>query len=350
MNSIVTRSIFTVATAGVLCGIGAGAANAATTTSHTDDHARTVANFANVPSVGIHLANASGYRFTLTQIDGDKRAGVPVKGAQLLPGRGYQDFEVTFNQKTTTHMLAYFDVYDLNGTKVGTATVDMSSNSVNWPYTSATFKTTNGSAMNLQIANEKSVNPTIQAVEAGDHEFDPNSPDGQKVIDQICGDGTSAQCTFHPTDDGVPAERDVLLADSYNGGGGAEKHTTKLTANLGFNATLTEGWGVSSTVSTNVANAINIGLTLSYNHTTTNEKTFSTTQEMDVDEGFTGFITSKVPVKRYTGTFIITLGNDTWTVPGVHFDDPAKGQSITEYGTHQEKGDQRRPVTPGSLN
>ena len=78
-----------------------------------------------------------------------------------------------------------------------------------------------------------------------------------------------------------------------------------------------------------------VGATIksTYNHTWSTSDSVSVTETIGVPGGCTFQLGYKPAIERDTGTFTVTIGNTTWSLPDVYFDSPDKTSDAVIAGT-----------------
>jgi hypothetical protein len=77
-------------------------------------------------------------------------------------------------------------------------------------------------------------------------------------------------------------------------------------------------------------------ITYKYKHEWTEEHTFGQALTTHIRPGRLGWVSSTAPVIRDTGTFTLELGNTTWNLHGVYFDQPDPKRDATYVGDERE--------------
>jgi hypothetical protein len=163
---------------------------------------------------------------------------------------------------------------------------------------------------------------TVHTVSAG------NKQEQADMIRLLCKDTSSAKCTFTPRTPSKDEPAKVLTQRHVVGDTltncGPQAHTeTKVERSdkVGF----TNGVDVEIGASTefNVfGQKVKASIKLAYHHETINEHEFKQDVTLNVNKGDIGWVASTQPVLRYTGDYKLEVGNTTWNLKGVYFDDP----------------------------
>jgi hypothetical protein len=279
------------------------------------------------------INNLSGHRLKLTSIEGDKRfEGSPAVGSIIEPG-GSQAVEVTYVYASTQRDDFWYSVQEDNGTVVGNfkAHLELKSNGISNPSRSTgaeVHDTTAGVSAGTYTKESDSITFLDPANTV--HSVAATSAVGAKLLAQYCGDGaaSSANCTFAPASMNASAwgDRHVVGTPVFNNtdttGNWFEYNTTEETG-------VTNNIEVSSTVTVKLGKIVEASVTGTYGRSWTNTKTWGQTMHLETPAYTKNWVETANPVIRYTGDFVIKMGNTTWRITGASYDvpDPTRNPS-----------------------
>lgn len=274
-------------------------------------------------SLSIPLYNNSSYNMVLTSVTGDN-AGVPSAGSALLAGEGYQDYEVVFRAAKTTTVTANFDFNDPSGNTQGTGTVKLSvdamaSRSVSSSYSSdLALKTSYVGNGAWEVEDSAHTTHTIDATDA----------QAPTLVQQFCNDAdNSASCSFKASAK-TSATQGKLLVSGYNQPGGDGQPAT-ISMKSGYESETSVTTGTAVSASLKLGGILTLGIKESQDEELAFSQIFTSSQELPVDPGDTGYIWGQVPVIQYTGTMTVDVGNTTWTINNFTVTSPDTHGSLT---------------------
>jgi Bacterial Ig domain len=135
--------------------------------------------------------------------------------------------------------------------------------------------------------------------------------------------GGPASCSFAPTSQAqlYTPKRHITTILNTSGASIVDSQT--------YTDTFTESDSVSATakLSGSIAKIVNAEISATYGHTWTKTRVESSTRTVTVPARTSVVVSVEQPIYRVTGTFTVSMGNTTWTLPGVYFDspDPTRG-------------------------
>ena len=328
------RAAAVLAATGALIAFGAGIASAATPTIAHPSTATPLGT-----SEGLHLSNSSFDSLVLTSVSG-KNEGVPTVGSVLQPGTGIQDFEVTMRAAKTTTVTADYNVMDPSDNQIGTAKLTFSLDALGVPSAGGSFTATNGAKLPLNVQNDGGVSlKDFQVVGNGSTTtLDAADPLAKTLVDQYCAQKISgATCSYNPTSRTGDSAMN-LLAMSYNPTGGDNEPVT-LSVASGYMASTTDSWADTFSVQAELANVFSIGIEGTYGQSVTWQSSYSTSESVPIDPGYTGYIWGEVPQIQYTGTMKVTMGTTTYDIQNATLTEPDPTKTLTGFSTATRAGD-----------
>lgn len=343
------RRVSMLALTGTLIGIGCGVAAAATPpTSGPQPHLNpaTPARIAAVAPVtlakstlSIGLWNNSSYNLVLQSATGDN-GGVPANGSMLTSGQNRQDFEVVYRAlKSSTTVTATYLVEDDTGSIVGTAVVNLSTGLGGTRSVGATFASVPGDTLALKTNYIGNGDWEVEDSASTTTNIDATDPTATTVVQQFCNNANnSAVCTFTPASK-TPTKATpwALLASGYNepGSGG----TSTISVSSGYDDQTSVNTGNSMTATMKIGGVLSIGVSKATGQTLSWDKTFSSSQSLDVAAGNTGYIWGQVPSLQYTGTMKVQVGNTTWNITNFTVTSPDPNGVLSIYHSGSWSGD-----------
>jgi VCBS repeat-containing protein len=271
---------------------------------------------------GFDVYNATRQPITLTFYDFTKGAGnatqAPPVGAVIQPGDS-QHFEVIYYVGNTTSVAPSFQSAD--GTMVwsvtmGTSTFNeafagCSSNASCSP--AVTFapdgKSFSYTRSQLIVLMEKP--GTVVTIPAGQ---------GQKqaeVLNKLCAGGGIATCSFVATSSEVTYSKPKVVWDYQT-----SSSTTTLGETIKSTNTSTNSLEVSAKAGLNIKMIVSAEIAAKYGRTWTDSVEVSKTVTMTVPPYTLRILYAEYPVTRYTGDFTVKIGNTTYYLQNVYFDQP----------------------------
>lgn len=259
----------------------------------------------------------------------------PASGTVIKPG-GQLGVEVTFwflyDQKVTSA----FDVLDDNGNVVGKVQMDMkldgfaSPSSDGW-WKGATSGQVKADGYTIAVLNTAG---TVTTIPAGQGQAQA------KILEQYCQLG-NATCEFTPKKhENVLGPRRVVGNMVYNNMPDSQNTTITVSDTVGS----TDSLQIAASVKVSIMKIVEATVSTTYGHTWTNSHTFTQAEQLSIRPYYKAWLEAAEPMNRYTGDFVVTMGNTTWNLQDVFFDSPnpnGAGSYIKQTApmTDQEKGD-----------
>ncbi|WP_143336649.1 hypothetical protein [Corynebacterium pacaense] len=296
-------------------------------------------------SKGIHIFNNTLGKMVLTGTGGDNAGHQPV-GETLQPGVGYHDFEVVFRAAKKTTDWANYDLYDAAGNKTGTAVLQMSVDAFGDTSAKGTFTGLNGSALPFTVSGYSSGFQVV-STSSNPATYQANDPMAANIVDSFCNNpSTTYTCTFIPGSR-APATQMKLLATSYNKPGGSNEPSS-LSISSGYKASSSDTWSVSGSIKIGLEGVFSAGIKTTYGEGTSFENTFTASEAIEVDPGYTGYIWGSIPVTTFAGTIQIKLGGSTYSVQQVQVNTPDASRPMSSFraGTWAGEDPLNSPDTP----
>ena len=259
----------------------------------------------------------------------------PASGTVIKPG-GQMSFEITFwflyDQKVTSA----FDVLDGNGNVVGKVQMDMkldgfaSPSSDGW-WNGNTSGQVKANGYDIAVLNTAG---TVTTIPAGQGQAQA------KILEQYCQLG-NATCEFTPKKhENVLGPRRVVGNMVYNNMPDAQNTTITVSDTVGS----TDSLQIAASVKVSIMKIVEATVSTTYGHTWTNSHTFTQAEQLSIRPYHKAWLEAAEPMNRYTGDFVVRMGNTTWNLQDVYFDSPnpnGAGSYIKQTApmTDQEKGD-----------
>lgn len=325
-----------------LCGIGAGAALAATPAqpaagpaalgkllpamSPSHDSTTQVGN--PLYSRGFDVVNLSQrpmelYQYGVPEGDQGSLDSAPPMGSIVQPGQS-QHFEETYWFAKATDIRAIYLQLNADGTP------DFSKGEIYFDFlvdggggTSSSANTT-GDTDDIATANDRTdtmLDPAGTTVN-----FTPAQQEAAaKTLEQLCQKTNLATCSFTPTSDDASGNIFSPEVRVISGNNHSATEDETLEVDNGQDFSTTDSWGISATVDTNIADIVNASVSANYQHSWTTTSSFLAKASHPVAPLTYGELDEQVPVERVTGDFLATMGNTTFTFNGITFDHPIPG-------------------------
>jgi hypothetical protein len=270
-------------------------------------------------TTGFTVQNFTSHRMVLTRTTGDFEAPGTAPGKVLGPGESY-GFEVN-NGSVGDGGGAdlYYDILGENGKVIGHYHATLIANKSKTLYdrdSSCQVSGFNGQCTaghdvaDLRVLDPPGTSYTIPAVQA--------QVQSQWLV-RLCEDGTAAGCAFELSNEthtwSGPHQVSDAIDNPYDTPG---KYTYKIEDRVAQ----TDMVGVAVKLGTKLFDAVDVSIQAHYDHEWTKEHTVTEAIEWEVPPHTRLYFAAVDPVIRDTGTFKITLGNTTWTLPDVYFDSP----------------------------
>lgn len=171
-----------------------------------------------------------------------------------------------------------------------------------------------------------------------------DAPAQGAVLAEVCRKDSGATCTFDPTKRDHTFQPEKPISEPVINCSATQK--AKVTEKVQHKVGTTNSVEVSDEFSAEVGNEL-IGkvkatVSVKYGHTWVDEYTFSKGIDADVKPREKLWVDHAAPVIRYTGDYTLTIGNTTFTLEGVYFDEPDPGRTGSFYV-------QREAATPAEL-
>jgi hypothetical protein len=282
--------------------------------------------------------NATGQTLTLVNHwmnDGTWEGAEPINGTTVRPGHSYQ-FGVTLWFLRGNQGILDFQIGDTDEYLRVTAVPQFAEGVKDSHFLNGTGKYTTsvGGDFRSTLALTSST-PVVHDLPAGEGQAQ------YEALRQLCDSTSFASCTFTPT------SRVTALAP--------EKRVTHVFPNEGptkvnyiyewsSTTTTTSEWGVEATLSTTVANIVEVSVAAHYNESIEHSEQTGGSVEVPVKPNYAAWLTFQAPIYRVTGDFTITVGNETWNLTDVHFDVPRTDTNLGVLRPYQyEIGDPRIP-------
>jgi len=296
-------------------------------------------------TLGFKIWNNSSYTFVPTGSDGMSIG----PAGNYLPGM-QEDWEIKaggfWNGNTGAE---YFNMYDENDQQVGSMELDFNGEDVTPTHIrtapmggttdeapdSTILRVVNGADGGFQIEDMTSDSQTINV-------SDGNGAWVSALGQSICtGAGTSA-CEFGniTEKDDQKGPQEVLVA-AYNP---ATRGSDELTTEKAFEYSTTDETDTTLSASADVMDAVNIGVSTTFQHAVTQSTNYGTEFEVPVTPGNSDAIFGYAPVDQYTGNFTIQLGNTTWHLNDASFDTPDATGTMRYSSSGELPGDRTNDV------
>lgn len=274
---------------------------------------------ASARTTGFRIQNLTSHRMVLTRTTGDFEAPGTAPGKVLWPGESY-DFEVnngSFDGGGGADL--YYDILGEEENVIGRYHATLIANKSQTLHDRDSSCQVSGwsgectagrDVTDLRVLDPPGTSYTITAAEAQVQ---------SQWLQRLCEDGTAAGCGFEVRGEthtwSNPHQVSDAIINPYDTSG---KYTFKIEDKVGE----TDMVGVQVKVGGKLFNALDLAIQGHYDHTWTKEHTVSESIEWEVPPHTRLYFAAVDPVIRDTGTFKITLGNTTWTLPDVSFDRP----------------------------
>jgi hypothetical protein len=333
------------AVAGVVTMCGAGIASAATPTT---PHPTTPDNEASpVDSTqGFNLYNYSAETLDYVKVTG-KLPAPPT--APIVAGQKV-NFEIPSPFWSDDTGSVYYNVMDPDGTQVANLVINFSSGQVagagywNYTVTNMAGKTIttmeipdNPDGTSLHFEDASGSPQDAQSLPAG-------SAAEQQMIKNLCSTG-EASCKFTDVQQNEGWSDWKLVAQAYNG----QSVEDQLNAGNSYIDQTTDTWGATVTAGGQLG-PVNSSVQVSYQHAVTTGTQFNISQTATEPPGDTTYIWAEVWQYQDSGSMLVTLGNTTWTLPGLTYynadntvSDPIGFQSTSTTGQVILPGDSTLP-------
>ena len=259
----------------------------------------------------------------------------PASGTVIKPG-GQLSVEVTFwflyDQKVTSA----FDVLDDNGSVVGKVQMDMkldgfaNPSSDGW-WRGATSGQVKSDGYTIAVLNTAG---TVTTIPAGQGQAQAG------ILEQYCQLG-NASCQFTPTKhENVLGPRHVVGNMVYNNMPDSQNTTITVSDTVGA----TDSINIAASVKVSIMKIVEATVSTTYGHTWTTSHTFTQAEQLAIRPYYKAWLEAAEPMNRYTGDFVVTMGNTTWNLQDVSFDSPnpsGAGSYVKQTApmTDQEKDD-----------
>ncbi len=275
-----------------------------------------------------HVYNASSYPLRLVSSYGDFSGGHPAANSVLMPGVGYDDWELTYYFGSSTQGGASYQIRNDQGVAIGTFEASMQIYSINTNQTlcevqplrtapGAALGTCSPAGLNFVDGNTLTyLDPpgTVHNIPASQGQAQANT------LNQLCAEDNSATCTFTPTSE------THVDTPTHQVGGSVANDTDNVEVDQAITISDTVGGsnsvGVDVKVGGKIAGVVDVSVTGHYSHEWTYSHTFTQTIHTNVPAHTKVWIDATQPMLRDTGNFAFTLGNTTWNLYGVYFDSP----------------------------
>jgi hypothetical protein len=172
-----------------------------------------------------------------------------------------------------------------------------------------------------------------------------DAPAQATVLAQVCTKEPAATCEFNPTKtpEKTTQPREPISDPVINCSATQPvKVTEKTQHKVGTTNSVEVGEEFSVEVGLEAVLKVKSSVFAKYGHTWLDEYTFTKGIDADVEPREKLWVEHAAPVVRYTGDFTLTIGNTTFTLEGVYFDEPDPGRTGSFYV-------KREPVTPAEL-
>ncbi len=292
-------------------------------------------------SQGFNMTNDSAETYDFVRVTGKLPAP---NTAPLLPG-ATDNFEIPVKVGTHQHGSAYFNVMAPGGAaQIGTLEVDLNTDGAwNVEY----FDMSGNRSLDIIPSNDYANTHFSLLDEPGsaatNQTYTAGSAAEETALQQVCATNVT-QCTFTTTSETQGYSSQKLLAEAYNSAGASSP--SSLTANNGYSDATTTQWGGSATVGGSIMGIVDAEVSANYSHSVEDTTDFSTSYQIPVPAGETGYIWAQIPQYIDSGTFTVHLGNTTWTMPGVQFiNGDTKG--VISYSDSFAQGNVPLPIDDG---
>jgi RTX calcium-binding nonapeptide repeat (4 copies) len=254
--------------------------------------------------------------------------GKPEIGTRLEPGGEPQDFELKSGFGRHFSAIITYDIVGTNSTwtfRIENFTVEQQSQCIS---TGFGLCKADGNVVSLR---QQSGTITIPAGQ-GQAQVD--------VLKELCVKDSSAKCNFAPDDDRPDHHNPTDLYAPTADAGNPVANCTNKESDVEY-----EG---KDTVSTSTSYELEFGIkveseffigkaeasmTSKFGQEWGKEHEFSQKEKITNDPGHMAYMTVVSPIKRYYGTYTMTLGDTKWVLPGVYFD-TANPNGTATFATH----------------
>lgn len=164
-----------------------------------------------------------------------------------------------------------------------------------------------------------------------------NAPAQASVLQDVCTKNSGATCAFDPkkrdptTHPSEPVSDPVINCSKTQNVKAIEKveHTVGTTNSVetGFSTEIEQEY---------VIGKVKFAVDFHYGHTWVDEHKYGKDIDVDIEPQQVAWVDHAVPVIRFTGDFKLTIGNTSFTLTGVYFDDPDNTRTGSYYVRYDE--------------
>jgi hypothetical protein len=295
---------------------------------------------------GFNLYNYSAETLDYVKVTG--KLGAPPT-APIVAGQKV-NFEIPspfFSDDTGS---VYYNVMDPSGTQVANLVINFSSGQVAgagyWTYTVTNMS---GQALTTMEIPDNPDGTSLHFEDASGSPQDSQSlPAGsaaeQDMIKSLCSTG-EASCKFADVQQNEGWSDWKLVAQAYNG----QSVEDQLNAGNSYLDQTTDTWGATVTAGGQLG-PVNSSVQISYQHAVTTGTQYNISQTATEPPEDTTYIWAQVWQYQDSGSMLVTLGNTTWTLPGLTYynadnkvSDPIGFQSTNTTGQVTLPGDSTLP-------
>jgi hypothetical protein len=163
------------------------------------------------------------------------------------------------------------------------------------------------------------------------------------TLRQLCTETNAAKCGFTPREKRNTSTPARLADEPVFNCDTEDKVPTTFTATDKRGVEHSFGTKIGTELETNfIVGKVKASIEASYGAKWIEEHTFSQSVTMQVRPGNFGWVAVTSPVIRYTGDFTLRLGNTTWNLRNVYFDNPDKGNKAEFVVDQRAMSDEQR--------
>ena len=304
---------------------------------------------ADAATQGFDIVNLTGATLKLDSIDAlgaqpvfERETPPPQKGELLQPGA-----------KIHVELYSKYSIYENSNRREAVLDFSQFPPSAGAPKRTFSVYLATGEAAVLGSQVVMSCDPTSQCPVDGTTAtmMDPSgtnisipatdAPAQAAVLQGVCTQNSGATCAFDPkrrdltTHPSEPISDPVINCSKTRSVKVVEKteHTvgTSNSVETGFSTELEQSY---------VIGKVKFAVDFHYGHKWVDEHKFGKDIDVDIEPQHVAWVDHAVPVIRFTGDFKLTIGNTSFTLTGVYFDDPDK----TRTGSYYVRDDEPTPA------
>jgi len=272
---------------------------------------------------GFNVSNLSSHPIRLLQVNGQGFQGTPPEGAVLNPGAGVHHYEKIFYFGGGSSAAGYQILGDDGQPLTVLGNTDlfdvfMVIDGVNVPYGSCN---TYFGLCTPGLGNFAGVKDIALWDDPGTVvDIPPARAQAQaQALRSFCDEANAATCRFTATSQETADSPPHQVGNALINNTDEEQETSiKVEDKVGS----TDSVEVGVRVGGKLAEIVDVEIMAKYAHEWTQEHTFGQDVRVHCPARHKCWIDAVAPMLRYTGNFIVTMGNTTWNLSGVYFDSP----------------------------